>query len=406
MKLNLSLSIYSLGSLVYCALLYAQFHDIYYHYFEFTNADKVSLAISLIIPLLLSYRFIKTTHRNLKFIGTGLLVVIPLTIHSIVFNLLGWSDYSWIIMHFIIAVGGVSIAIASASRWMILPLLTTIWVWTAPNNYEQSQIKYYDKVIAGIETRKGSGQIVQWKSDYWIHYNGELQFSTIDAHVFSEAFIQPVMHLNDQVRDVLIIGGDNGQLVDELLKFNSINSITLIPYDKGFYDFVGDHREILQLGPTQKIKILNGHIQHFLADTSSVFDLIVVDLAEPIKVEFRQYYSKSFYQLCFDKLRPNGNLVSKTTGSYTRFGRINEIQENIQTAGFEPLAYHTQIPTLGQYSWVIGSKRHNSTEMMSTLRKVKPKVSTGWWNQEAMKMMLSFGKTSYFSDTVNQNDSM
>jgi len=390
--------------LIYCALLYAQFHNIYYHYFEFTNADKVSLGISLVIPFIISYRFIKTVHTNLKFIGSGLLIVIPLIIQPLVVNLLGWSDYTWIVMHVLIAVGGSMAAVIQTPQWMLLPMLSMVMAWVLPFNHEKSQIKYFDKVVAGIETRKGSGQIVQWKGDYWLHYNGELQFSTIDGHVLSEAFIQPVAHLNDQViRDVLIIGGDNGLLADELSKFTSISKIVILPYDKDYYDFVAEYYDVLQIGRNDKVKIVNKSPQHFLADKTSYFDLIIIDLTEPQKIEFQQYYSEAFYRLCFDKLKTNGSLVTKTVNSYPRFRRINEIQQHIQTAGFNQLAYHAQIPSLGQYSWVIGSKKYSSTEMMSSLRVVKPKVSTIWWDPEAMKMMLSFGKTSYFSDMVDQS---
>ena len=390
--------------LSYCVLLYVQFHNIYYHYFEFTNPDKVSLGISLVIPFIVSYRFIKTVHPNLKFIASGLLIVIPLIIQPLVVNLLGWSDYTWIVMHVLIAIGGSMAAVMQAPQWILAPLLSIVLTWAVPFNHEESQVKYFDKVIASIETRKGSGQIVHWKGDYWVHYNGELQFSTIDGHVLSEAFIQPVVHLNDQViRDVLIIGGDNGLLADELSKFTSISKIVILPYDKDYYNFVFEYQETLQIGINAKVEVINKSPQHFLTDTTSYFDLIVIDLTEPKKVEFQQYYSEAFYRLCFDKLKVHGSLVTKTVNSYPQFGRINEIQQHIQTAGFYQLAYHAQIPSLGQYSWVIGSKKYSSTEMMSSLREVKPKVSTIWWDLEAMKMMLSFGKTSYFSDMVDQS---
>lgn len=389
--------------LIYCTVLYAQFFDIYLHYFEFTNADKISLGLSLVVPFVLSYRFLKTTNLNFKIIGSGLLIIIPIIIHPVISKLLVWSDYTWILMHIMIAIGGGIIASIRAPLWILPSIMSVTWAWAVPYHYEQNQLKYSDKVIAAIETRKGSGQIVQWKSDYWLHYNGELQFSTIDHHIFSEAFIQPIMHLDGQVRNVLIVGGDNGLLAEELSKFDSIYKIVVLPYDKDYSNFISEHYETLRIKRNEKVELVNSLSQNFLADTTSHFDLILIDLPTPRKVEFRQYYSEAFYKLCFSKLNPNGSMVTKTVGSYPEFGRIEEVQKNIQSAGFSQLAYHTQIPTLGQYSWTIGSKIYSSEEMLSSLKIVRPRTSTKWWNLEAMKMMLSFGKTSYFSDMVGQS---
>jgi len=389
--------------LIYCTLLYAQFFNIYSHYFEFTNSDRVSLGLSLVIPFFLARKFIKTTHKKLKITGAVLLIVIPIVVQTLIENLLGRSDYAWIVMHVIIAIGGSIAAVMQTSQWVLPPLFSIALAWAIPFNLEESQIKYFDKVIAGIETRKGSGQIVQWKDDYWLHYNDELQFSTIDNHVFSEALIQPVMHLEGQVRSVLIIGGDNGLLADELSKFTSINKIVILLYDQDYYDFVTEYSEVLQIGRNNKVMIVNKSPQHFLVDTTPLFDLIVIDLPEPKRVEFQQYYSEAFYRLCFDKLRVNGSLVTKTASSYIEFEGIDKYYQHMQLAGFNTLGYHTQIPSLGQYSWAIGSKKYSTEEMSSSLKQVKPKVSTIWWNQEAMKMMLSFGKTSYFSNMVYQS---
>jgi predicted membrane-bound spermidine synthase len=392
--------------LIYCVCLYTQFYGIYLHYFEFTNPDKISLALSLAIPFFLAHRFLAVDHFIPKYIGVSILIAVPILVRPLTSNLIGWSDYTWIVIHVLIAIGGVLAASITTQRWVILPFLSLVAAWLIPFEYQQTQTKYYDKVVANVDTRLGSSQIVQWKNDYWVHYNDELQFSTIDDHVLKEAFIQPVMHINDSVKDVLIIGSDEGLLSQELSKFSSISKITHLPYDKGYHEFIGSNSELLQIDLNKKTKIVYASHEDFLADTISKFDLIIIDLAEPTEVEFVQFYSTAFYQLCFNKLTTDGSMVTKIANSYPRFGQIEKTQLKVQAAGFDHLVYHVQIPSIGQCSWIIGSKKMSASEMMTSLKTVTPKVETTWWNLEAMKMMLSFGKTSYFSSIVYESVSV
>lgn len=392
-------------NLIYCVFLYAQFFTIYSHYFEFTNPDKVSLALSLAVPFFLADRFLVVNQLSLKCIGITVLISLPILVLPLISSLVGWSDYIWVVIHLLIAIGGVALAITPTPRWMVLPLLSLVVAWVIPFDYQETQAKYYDKVVANIDTRLGSGQIVQWKNDHWIHYNELLQFSTIDDHVLKEAFIQPIMHINDHVKEVLIIGSDEGLLGHELSKFSSVSKITHLPYDTEYSEFIRKNSGLLKIDLDEKTKVINASIPYFLVDTISKFDLIIIDLEDPKKLDFAQYYSTAFYQLCFNKLTTHGSLVTKVVDSYLDFGQIEKTKLKIQTAGFADLAYHTQIPSIGQCSWVIGSKRTSTSKMMASLKTVTPKVETTWWDLNAMKMMLSFGKTSYFSDIVYESSS-
>ena len=46
--------------------------------------------------------------------------------------------------------------------------------------------------------------------DYRLYINGNLQFSSIDEHIYHELLVHPAMALAESHRRVLILGGGDG----------------------------------------------------------------------------------------------------------------------------------------------------------------------------------------------------
>ena len=101
-------------------------------------------------------------------------------------------------------------------------------------------------------------------------------------------------------------------------------------------------------------------MDHFYKIKTHNFDAIVIDLPDPINVEFAQYYSELFYSLCYDALTDEGYIVSQSGSLYGKNNVKSEIWLNARTAGFQITPYHAQIPTIGHWSWFIGNKKKSN----------------------------------------------
>ena len=266
------------------------------------------------------------------------------------------------------------------TKWKFLPLMSLVAVHFYPWSFPQAQMEYFDKVESIVETRKGSGRVLSWKGDRWHYYNGQLQFSTIDAHVWSEAYVQPVMQLIPKASKILLVGGESGLLVDELSKFKV--DLQVLPYDQEFTNKI-------RPSESQAQEYLKGEIMEVISEQNE-YAVIIIDLPDPINAEFEQYYTEAFYSLCTRALTDSGYLVTQSGDLISERNNPKDFLENAVAAGFTVTPYHTQIPTIGHWSWFIASK--DSTDVLKTLSHVHPSVETKWWNQEAMDMMLSFGK--------------
>ena len=271
------------------------------------------------------------------------------------------------------------------SNWVMSMVASLIIVQFVSLPTLPDQKKYYDRVVSSIQTRGGSGQVVQWKNDRWHYYNGQLQFSTVDKHIWVEAYVQPVMQLVSEEAKVLIIGGESGLIKSELKSFDI--ELSVLPLDLEFIE---------KTNRNFGVEILDETVASHLQSASSSYDLIILDLPDPVNVEYDQYYTKEFFELCSSSLKAHGLFISHSSDLYSKNSSRHSILSNAEKARFNVTPYHAQIPTIGHWTWFIGTK--DTTDVRHKLRNVKSKTETKWWNQEAMDMMLSFGKSELLSD--------
>jgi predicted membrane-bound spermidine synthase len=90
-------------------------------------------------------------------------------------------------------------------------------------------------------------------------------------------------------------------------------------------------------------------------------------------------------------------LVFPSGNPYLEVDRFNNSLATLDSLGYAVLPYHAQVPTKGELSWILASQSMSSEEMKRKLLDIPEDAKGIWWNKEAMKMMLSFGKIDYFT---------
>lgn len=267
------------------------------------------------------------------------------------------------------------------------------------------QKKYKDKIVFQDQSIYQKIVITKWKDDYWLYLNDNLQFSTFDEPMYHEVLVHPVMQLLQKPRKILILGGGDGCAARELLKYESIQSITLVDLDKKLTDLFKDNTTFSKINQQSlhntKVQIINDDGFSFMNETSHFYDLIIIDLPDPRNVELSRLYSKEFYELCRLKLTPNGGIITQAGSPYYTPLAYKCIEKTMSQAGFSTLPLHNQVLSMGEWGWIVGTKQELSKEaMMASLKKINlEKINTQWLNKEAMQLITAFGKDFYFKHT-------
>lgn len=138
------------------------------------------------------------------------------------------------------------------------------------------------------------------------------QFNTSTEFFYHEAFAHISISMNKRVpKKVLLLGGGDGLLLRELVKYEGIDSITFIELDKKMIDLAQTRfAELNQHSishPKVKTYINDGF--YFLRNTQEKFDAIYIDFPYPNSYDLSRLYSVEFYKYVQNALTEGGFVV-------------------------------------------------------------------------------------------------
>jgi spermidine synthase len=261
------------------------------------------------------------------------------------------------------------------------------------------QRKYKDTVVYSESSPYQNIALTRWKDDYWLYLNGSEQFSTFDEHLYHEPLVHPAMLLHGAVKNVLILGGGDGLAARELLKYDALSSIVVVDLDPAVTRLAKEHPVLLKANQGSfhhpKVTLIHQDAFQYLSDAPVVLvDLIIVDLPDPKSVDLARLYSLSFYRMAYQRLTPGGILVTQATSPF--FSRLAFlcIAATVEAAGFAVVPLHNQIPTMGEWGWVLGQKEPVIHDMRAELLAQDYEgVPTKFLTQEANALLFHFGKS-------------
>ena len=257
-------------------------------------------------------------------------------------------------------------------------------------------IRYKDKVVYSEQSRYQKIVLTYGEGNYWLYLNGQQQLSTFDEELYHEPLVHPIMQLHTDPKKVLVLGGGDGAAVRELLKYEDLEKITLVDLDPSVTNLGKTHSVLVGLNQgslsNEKVEVINGDGFTFLENVTETYDVIIADFPDPRTVDLGRLYSREFYWLCGNTLGQDGMLVTQAGSPYYAQQAYECIAKTIEAAGFQTLKLHNQVPTLGEWGWILGTKektRSLKTELQQS--KLSP-IETSWLTDEALTLISSFGK--------------
>lgn len=142
--------------------------------------------------------------------------------------------------------------------------------------------------------------------------DGVTQLTMADEFVYHEMLAHVPILAHGAARDIGIVGGGDGGLVEEVLKHPTVERVTIAELDAGVIDFAKTYLADLSHGAFEdpRVEIVLGDGADFVATTDRRFDVIVVDSTDPIGPG-AALFTPEFYGNCKRVLKPGGVLVTQ-----------------------------------------------------------------------------------------------
>lgn len=110
------------------------------------------------------------------------------------------------------------------------------------------------------------------------------QTTEADEFIYHEMMAHPAIMAHGNVKRVLIIGGGDGGMAEEVLKHKSVEHVTMVEIDAGVVEFSKQYLPNICKGafddPRLNLVITDG--AKFVAETDERFDVAIIDSTDPM----------------------------------------------------------------------------------------------------------------------------
>jgi spermidine synthase len=275
--------------------------------------------------------------------------------------------------------------------------LLTVFVILVSGFWQSSQLTnmienklYKNNIIYKTQTPYQKIVITGNSGRVQCYINGSIQFDTIDEHRYHESLIHPVMMATPRHEKVLIIGGGDGMALREVLKYDDVKAVTLVDLDPAMTKLFKEHKTLSKLNDhaydNPIVTVVNQDAWKFIEKSKSLYDVIIIDLPDPNNISLSRLYSVTFYKMLKNHLSRSGAMVTQASSPLFTPKAFWSIFETMKRTKLYTKAYHTYVPSFGEWGFVMASKLPIHFENYA------PKSSLKYLNKSTLKRMEIFGK--------------
>jgi spermidine synthase len=247
-----------------------------------------------------------------------------------------------------------------------------------------------DKVIS--ETRTGHQELVLFEQPFFgkmLMLDGATQITERDEFIYQEMMSHVPLFAHGHAREVLIIGGGDCGIAEEVLKHKTVKRLTQVEIDPAIIAFSKEHFPEFA-GPVfadKRFESVIGDGMKYVRRTERRFDVIIVDSTDP-QGPGKILFSEKFYAACKRSMNKGGVLVTQNgvpifqprelVSSVTRFRRLFA----------DGACYVAAIPTyIGGHlamGWATDDRslRHTSVKTLAARYRKAGSFSTQYWTPE------------------------
>ena len=219
---------------------------------------------------------------------------------------------------------------------------------------------FADEIVYSKDTPYQRIVITRGRAGFQLFLNGNLQFSSTDEYRYHEALVHPAMLLANNPKRVLVLGGGDGLALREILKYPSVERVTLVDLDPEMTKLSNRFPLLAQLNKQSfsdpRVQVVNEDAFIWVEDTQEpVYDAAIVDFPDPNTFALGKLYTTRFYRLLRSRLTPEAGVAVQSTSPMFARNSYWCIIRTLEAAGFVVKPYYTAVPSFGLWGFALAS---------------------------------------------------
>jgi len=220
---------------------------------------------------------------------------------------------------------------------------------------------FADEIVYSKDTPYQRIVVTRGRAGFQLFLNGNLQFSSTDEYRYHEALVHPPMLLSGNPKRVLVLGGGDGLALREILKYPSVEQVTLVDLDPDMTKLSNRFPLLANLNQhsfeDKRVHVINDDAMIWLESTNEQpFDAAIVDFPDPNSYALGKLYTTRFYRLLRNRLTETAGMSVQSTSPL--FARTSYwcIMRTIEAAGFTVKPYYTAVPSFGLWGYALARR--------------------------------------------------
>jgi len=201
--------------------------------------------------------------------------------------------------------------------------------------------------------------VTRGKLGHSLFLNGNLQFNSFDEYRYHEALVHPAFASHQgQPRNILVLGGGDGLALREILKYPSVERVTLVDLDPVMTKLSDALPALAELNRNafadRRVTVINADAFVWLDEAKGdLFDIAIVDFPDPNNFALGKLYTTRFYSLLKTRLAADAAVVIQCTSPLYARNSYWSIIRTLEAAGFTVKPFQTTVPSFGVWGYAL-----------------------------------------------------
>lgn len=214
-------------------------------------------------------------------------------------------------------------------------------LYTGQSNYQRIDI---------IETEQYGTMMV---------LDGMVMTTDVDEFAYHELLAHVAMNTHPNPQHVLVIGGGDGGVIREVLRYPHVKRAVLAEIDEAVVEVAKRFFPQIASGlEDPRVDVQIGDGIDYVSQHVGEFDVILIDSTEPVGPGAR-LFEKLFYERVYQALKEDGLMVAQTESPWVNQDLIRSVYQRVSQTFPLTRVYAGYVPTYpsGMWTFTMGSKK-------------------------------------------------
>ena len=215
--------------------------------------------------------------------------------------------------------------------------------------------------------------------------DGVIQVTEKDEYAYSEMLVHPAMQaLAKKAKKILIIGGGDGAVAEEVLKYHYVKNIDLVDIDKEVIDLSKKYFKKINNNSliNKKLKLFYEDAFNFIDKNKNYYDLVIADRPDPIGAG-KSLYKSNFYKKIKNIMSENSMAVFQSGVPFLQKKELNEVIKDIKKYFKYYGFYFTVVPSyIGGFMALVWAS--NNYDLLKKKNFIDKNIKTEYFNKEIL----------------------